>query len=121
MISMIGHSAASGWGLYELPEKRAGRLLRARLGLGWRSSACLLARGHGAGDLALKPIRRFTREMEQLRRGEFEVGGDLGPAGDFKEMAAELQLLGQQLQADRLKMLGEKAPCSTSSISWKTD
>jgi PAS domain S-box-containing protein len=61
-------------------------------------------------NLALKPIRRFTREMERLRRGEFEVGGDFGPADEFKELAAELQLLGQQLQADRLKMLSEKAP-----------
>jgi PAS domain S-box-containing protein len=61
-------------------------------------------------NLALKPIRRFTREMERLRRGEFEVGGDLGPIGEFKGLASELQLLGQQLQEDRLKGLSEKAP-----------
>ncbi len=61
-------------------------------------------------NLALKPIRRVTQEMERLRRGEFEVGGDFSPAGEFKELASELQLLGQQIQADRLKVLSEKAP-----------
>lgn len=62
----------------------------------------------GLANLTVKPIRRLTRQMERLRQGEFEVGGDL-PAGDeFKELTSELQLLGQQLQSDRLKLLGEK-------------
>ncbi len=47
--------------------------------------------------------------MERLRRGEYEVGGDLGREDEFKELASQLQLLGQQLQSDRLKVLGEKA------------
>ncbi len=63
----------------------------------------------GLTNLALKPIRRITLEMERLRRGEFEVGRDLGREGEFKELASQLQLLGQQLQADRLQMLSEKA------------
>ena len=66
--------------------------------------------GMALANLALKPIRRVTQEMERLRRGEFTVGGDLSPAGEFKELASELQLLGQQIQADRLKVLSEKAP-----------
>ncbi|HWU37280.1 MAG TPA: ATP-binding protein [Candidatus Acidoferrum sp.] len=60
-------------------------------------------------NLALKPIGRITKEMERLRRGEFEVGGDLAREGEFKELASQLQLLGQQLQSDRLQMLSEKA------------
>jgi signal transduction histidine kinase len=63
----------------------------------------------GLTNLALKPIRRITQEMEKLRRGEFEVGQDLGREGEFKELASQLQLLGQQLHSDRLQMLSEKA------------
>src|SRR5574341_802059 len=63
----------------------------------------------GLANLTLKPIRRLTREMERLRRGEFEVGADLGQEDEFKELASQVQLLGEQLQSDRLKVLGEKA------------
>ena len=63
----------------------------------------------GLAHLTLKPIRRITREMERLRHGEFEVGRDLGREDEFKELASQLQLLGRQLQSDRLQMLGEKA------------
>lgn len=63
----------------------------------------------GLANLTLKPIRRITREMERLRQGEFEVGRDLGREDEFKELASEFQLLGQQLQSDRLQMLSEKA------------
>ncbi|HSD52156.1 MAG TPA: histidine kinase dimerization/phospho-acceptor domain-containing protein, partial [Candidatus Methylomirabilis sp.] len=59
--------------------------------------------------LTLKPVRRLAQEMERLRRGEYEVGGDLGREDEFKELASQLQLLGQQLQSDRIKVLGEKA------------
>jgi len=57
--------------------------------------------------LALQPIRRLTREVERLRQGEFVAGPALGGEEEFKELAAQLQLLGQQLQSDRLKVLGE--------------
>jgi PAS domain S-box-containing protein len=63
----------------------------------------------GLANLTLRPIRRLVREMERLRRGEFEVGGDLGQEEEFKELASQVQLLGQQLQSDRLRILGEKA------------
>ena len=62
----------------------------------------------GLANLTLKPIRRLTREMERLRRGEFEAGGVLGKGDEFKALASEFQLLGQQLQSDRLKLLSEK-------------
>lgn len=63
----------------------------------------------GLARVALKPIRRITREMERLRQGEFDVAGDLGGEDEFKELASQLQLLGQQLQSDRLKSPGENA------------
>ncbi len=63
----------------------------------------------GLANLALKPIRRISQEMERLRRGEFEVGGDLAREDDFKELASQLQLLGQQIQSDRLKAVGEQS------------
>jgi signal transduction histidine kinase len=61
----------------------------------------------GLAHLALQPIRRLTREVERLRQGEFVSGPELGGEEEFKELAAQLQLLGQQLQSDRLKVLGE--------------
>jgi PAS domain S-box-containing protein len=63
----------------------------------------------GLANLTLKPIRRLIGEMERLRQGEFQVGRDLGREDEFGELASQLQLLGQQLQSDRLKMLSEKA------------
>ena len=61
----------------------------------------------GLAQLALQPIRRLTREVERLRHGEFITGPDLGREEEFKELAAQLQLLGQKLQSDRLRVLGE--------------
>lgn len=61
----------------------------------------------GLAHLALQPIRRLTREVERLRQGEFVAGSDLGREDEFKELAAQLQLLGQKLQSDRLRVLGE--------------
>ncbi|MFN3476668.1 MAG: ATP-binding protein [Candidatus Methylomirabilales bacterium] len=63
----------------------------------------------GLANLILKPIRQLAREMDRLRRGEFEVGSDLGLGDELGELASQLKLLGRELQADRLKMLSEKA------------
>jgi PAS domain S-box-containing protein len=63
----------------------------------------------GLANLTLKPIRRITQEVERLRQGEFEVGRDIGREDEFKELSSQLQMLGEQLQSDRLKMLSEKA------------
>jgi len=59
---------------------------------------------------ALQPVRRLTREVERLRQGEqgaLVADPELGGEEEFKELAAQLQLLGQQLQSDRLRVLGE--------------
>jgi signal transduction histidine kinase len=67
--------------------------------------AWLVAIGLAHG--ALKPIRRLTREVEGLRQGKPVVGPELDGEEEFKELAAQLQLLSQQLQSDRLRGLGE--------------
>ncbi len=61
----------------------------------------------GLAHLTLQPIRRLTREVERLRQGEYETGSELGGEEEFKELAAQLQLLGEKLQSDRLNVLGE--------------
>src|SRR5512137_1469821 len=61
----------------------------------------------GLAHRALQPIRRLTREVERLRQGEAVADTELGGEEEFKELAAQLQLLGQQLQSDRLRVLGE--------------
>ncbi|MBI3077109.1 MAG: PAS domain-containing protein [Deltaproteobacteria bacterium] len=63
----------------------------------------------GLANLILRPIRKLVREMDRLRQGEFNVGGDLGRDDELGELASQVQLLGQQLHTDRLKMLSEKA------------
>ncbi|MFQ5989412.1 MAG: ATP-binding protein [Candidatus Methylomirabilales bacterium] len=63
----------------------------------------------GLGNLMLRPIRKLTQEMDRLRRGEFEVQSHLDREDEFGELASQLQLLGQQMQSDRLQMLSEKA------------
>jgi signal transduction histidine kinase len=67
--------------------------------------AWLVAIGLAHG--ALKPIRRLTREVEGLRQGKLLAGAELDGEEEFKELAAQLQLLSQQLQSDRLRGLGE--------------
>lgn len=62
----------------------------------------------GLANLTLKPLRRLSLEMARLRRGEFEIGADIGHGDEFKELASELRLLGQQLHSDRLKSLSER-------------
>ncbi len=63
----------------------------------------------GLGTLILRPIRKLTQDVDRIGRGEFEVGGGRGRGDEISELTSQLQLLGQQLQADRLKMLSEKA------------
>ena len=61
----------------------------------------------GLAHFNLQRIRRLTREIERLRQGEFVAGPELGQEDEYKELAAQLQLLGQKLQSDRLKVLGD--------------
>jgi len=63
----------------------------------------------GVGVLILKPMRRFARETDGGRRGDLSSGGSLGQGDEIGDLTSPLQLLGQQLQPDRLKLLSEKA------------
>ncbi len=63
----------------------------------------------GVGALILKPMRRFTRETDGGRRDALSSGGSLGQGDEIGELTSQLQLLGQEVQVDRLRMLGEKA------------
>lgn len=67
--------------------------------------AWLVAIGLAHG--ALKPIRQLTRDVEGLRQGKALASSELDGEEEFKELAAQLQLLSQQLQSDRLRGLGE--------------
>ena len=63
----------------------------------------------GMATLTLRPIHVLARQMERLRKGDFEVATEEGRTDEFRDLAAQLQLLGQQLKSDRLKMLSEKS------------
>lgn len=62
----------------------------------------------GLAALTLRPIHALAYQMEQLRQGHFDVLTDLSRTDEFRELAAQLQLLGQQLKSDRLKTLSEE-------------
>jgi PAS domain S-box-containing protein len=62
----------------------------------------------GFANLARRPIRQLVQEIDRLRRGEFSSLTDATAQmeDEYKELASHLQLLGQELQSDRLKTLG---------------
>ncbi|WP_454061906.1 ATP-binding protein [Candidatus Nitrospira salsa] len=62
----------------------------------------------GLAALTLRPIHAMAFQMEQLRQGHFDVLTDLSRTDEFRELAAQLQLLGQQLKSDRLKTLSDE-------------
>jgi signal transduction histidine kinase len=66
--------------------------------------------------LMLKPLRSLTREVGRLARGEFEVAPSRVAHDEFQELSAELQRLGQQLEADRMAMLSERAHVTVQSL-----
>ena len=66
--------------------------------------------------LMLKPLRSLTREVGRLARGEFEVVPSGVAHDEFQELSAELQRLGQQLEADRVAMLSERAHVTVQSL-----
>jgi signal transduction histidine kinase len=66
--------------------------------------------------LMLKPLRSLTREVGRLTRGEFEIVRPTVAHNEFQELSAELQRLGQQLEADRLAMLSERAHLTVQSL-----
>ncbi len=63
----------------------------------------------GLAQLILRPVRALAEEVDRLRRGEFEVGGLTAGDDEFQELSTQLQSLGQELEADRLATLSEKA------------
>lgn len=62
----------------------------------------------GLATLTLRPIHALADQMEQIRQGRFDVLTDLSRTDEFRELASQLQLLGQQLKSDRLKTLSEE-------------
>jgi len=73
-----------------------------------------LAVAIGLSHLTLRPIRRLAEDMARLRRGEFDVGSEAGPADEFGKLAYQLQLLGQQIRTDRAQLLTEQATFQTA-------
>jgi signal transduction histidine kinase len=64
-------------------------------------------------NLWLRPIGRLARDIGRVRRGELPA--PLAPAGfeqqdELGELASQLQLLSQQLQADRLRVMSDESP-----------
>ena len=66
--------------------------------------------------LMLKPLRTLTREVGRLARGEFEIAPSTATHDEFQELSSELQRLGQQLEADRLAMVSERAHVTVQSL-----
>jgi len=63
-------------------------------------------------NLWLRPIGRLARDLDRVRRGE--LAAPLAPAAfeqqdELGELASQLQLLTQQLQVDRLRVLSDEA------------
>jgi PAS domain S-box-containing protein len=87
----------------DLTASLKGSLALAALAL---TVACLVALG--LANVLLRPIRILLRDMTRLRRGEFDVGAALERDDELGELAGGLQLLGQQLQSERLQRLSER-------------
>jgi signal transduction histidine kinase len=63
-------------------------------------------------NLVLRPIGRFARDLDRLRRGELDTPVAptvIGQEDELGELASQLQLLTQQLQADRVRVLSDEA------------
>lgn len=63
----------------------------------------------GLATVTLRPIHALARQMERLRQGDFEAVTDLSRTDEFRDLAAQVQLLGQQLKSDRVKTQSDKA------------
>ena len=59
-------------------------------------------------QLTVRPIRAIVGQVDRIRRGE-PVEAPLVVGDEFQELSAQLSRLGQELQADRLSTLSEKA------------
>lgn len=89
-------------------------LLRAEMATSLRYGATLAAIAlplawvvaMGLANLTRRRIRGVTQALERFRQGEFAGPPEPPQEDEFKELASQLQLLGQQLQLDRLRMFG---------------
>ena len=59
--------------------------------------------------VALRPIRELTRDIGRLRRGEAPAEVSADRRDELGELASQLQLLGRELQSDRVKALSDRA------------
>ncbi len=91
-------------------------LLRRELGAALRQSlvvtgvAMLLAWlvAMALAQVVLRPLRALARDVSRLRRGELLEAAP-GSRDELGELAAQLRLLGQQVETDRVRMLTEKS------------
>lgn len=60
-------------------------------------------------QVAMRRVRRLADAMERLRQGDFEVSVADGPTDEFGKLAYQLQILGREIQTDRLRLRTERA------------
>jgi len=63
----------------------------------------------GLSHLVLVPLRRIAHGVERLARGEFDATVTTSRDDELGQIAAQLNLLGRQIQEDRSSLLSEKA------------
>lgn len=68
-----------------------------------------VAVGLGAGRVVLRSLRRIAQGMERLARGEYGATVDLTRDDELGELAARVNRLGEQIQADHSQWQSEKA------------
>ena len=59
-------------------------------------------------NVVRQPLRALVRDVSRLRRGELPEGTAAG-RDELGELAAQLRLLGKQVETDRVRMLTEKS------------
>lgn len=83
--------------------------LLSSLALGAGALVVAVALGLGAGGLLLRSLRRIAQVMERLARREYRATVDLTRDDELGELAARVNRLGDQIQADRSAWQSEKA------------
>ena len=63
----------------------------------------------GLAHRVLKRIRALGTEVDRLRRGELAAGAGIASGDEFQELSSQLQRLGQEIAADRIAALSERA------------
>jgi PAS domain S-box-containing protein len=59
--------------------------------------------------VVLRPVRVLTEHVGRLRRGELELAAPLAQGDEVGQLAAQIQRLGEEMQADRLAQTTESA------------